>query len=220
MYKNQLVLIASRTAQVRRRWRQGLQREKYTIFEVAEHAELKQALVTLKPAVLLLDFSLLGLKGVKGVSAIYQLSPQSKILVFTDTLDDAEGLATLEAGAKGYCRKSINSNLLRRAVEVIQKGEIWIGRKLVALLLEELTALTERPRTRTVTQANGSFTSLTPRERDISHLIANGASNKEMALHLNITERTVKAHLTAIFRKVGVSDRLRLALLMAGHQPE
>src|SRR5881396_532934 len=75
-----------------RRWRQGLQREKYTIFEVAEHAELKQALVTLKPAVLLLDFSLLGLKGVKGVSAIYQLSPQGKILVFTDTLDDAEGL--------------------------------------------------------------------------------------------------------------------------------
>ena len=83
-----------------------------------------------------------------------------------------------------------------------------------APLLEELTALTERRHKEFPPNLDTRLDRLTPREREIAQLIGGGASNKEIAGRLNITEATVKAHLTAIFRKLGLSDRLGLALFV------
>ena len=95
----------------------------------------------------------------------------------------------------------------------MQKGEIWAGRTLVARLIEELGA---RVRTHPRTDSSARVGGLTTREREIAGLVSGGASNKEIAARLGVTERTVKAHLTAIFRKIGVTDRLRLALYLNG----
>jgi DNA-binding NarL/FixJ family response regulator len=105
-------------------------------------------------------------------------------------------------------------------VETVQKGEIWVRRDLVPHLLEELTNRTNRRAKAAPAPPNRRLARLTPREREIVYLVGGGHSNKEIANELNVGERTVKAHMTAIFRKVGVSDRLRLALFVAEHLRE
>ena len=132
----------------------------------------------------------------------------------TSTSNDREGLAALKAGARGYCNLDMDPQLLKKAVSVVVKGEIWVARNVFAPLLEELTSLTERRHKEFPPNLDTRLDRLTPREREIAQLVGGGASNKEIAGRLNITEATVKAHLTAIFRKLGLSDRLGLALFV------
>ena len=208
-----MVLIASPIAGVRAQWSQGLQ-EKFPVYEAAERSLLDKGMANLKPAILLLDLALPGLGGVEGVPAVQRVSPLTSIILMTSTPNDREGLAALKVGARGYCSHGMDPALLRKAVMVVVKGEIWVARNVFAPLLEELTALTERRHKEFPPNLDTRLDRLTPREREIAQLIGGGASNKEIAGRLNITEATVKAHLTAIFRKLGLSDRLGLALFV------
>lgn len=208
-----VVLIASPIAGVRSQWSEALE-ERFPLYEVAERASLERSMASLKPAILLLDLALPGLGGVEGTPAIQRLSPITSIILMTSTSNDREGLAALKAGARGYCSLDMDPQLLKKAVTVVVKGEIWVARNVFAPLLEELTALTERRHKEFPPNLDTRLDRLTPREREIAQLIGGGASNKEIAGRLNITEATVKAHLTAIFRKLGLSDRLGLALFV------
>ena len=125
----------------------------------------------------------------------------------------------LEAGAKGYCSMEMDPVLLTKAVKMVQKGEVWVGRKVISHLLDTLVSLTEQQRNRSLPKADPSLDVLTPREKEIVQQIGGGSSNKEIAHQLHVSEKTVKAHLTSIFRKLGVSDRLHLALYVNGHRP-
>jgi two-component system, NarL family, nitrate/nitrite response regulator NarL len=208
-----VVLIASPIAGVRGLWAAGLQ-DRFPLYEVAERAALERSMANLKPSVLLLDLALPGLGGVEGVPAIQRLSPLTSIMLLTSTPNDREGLAALKGGARGYTSSEMDPTLLKKAVGVVLKGEIWVARNVYAPLLEELTSLTERRHKEFPPNLDTRLDRLTPREREIAQLIGGGASNKEIAGRLNITEATVKAHLTAIFRKLGLSDRLGLALFV------
>lgn len=208
-----LVLVASPIAGVRGQWTEALQ-DKFPVYEVAERSSLERSTANMKPAILLLDLALPGLGGVEGVAAIQRLSPLTSVFLLTSTPNDREGLAALKAGARGYCGMELDAMLLRKAVTVVLKGEIWVARNVYAPLLEELTSLTERRHKEFPPNLDTRLDRLTPREREIAQLIGGGASNKEIANRLNITEATVKAHLTAIFRKLGLSDRLGLALFV------
>lgn len=186
------------------------------VHEVAEQAMLERTMADLKPAILLLDLALPRLGRVAGVPTVQQLSPETKIVLLTDAPDEREGISALKAGARGYCNKNIDSpGLIVKAVETVQNGEIWVGRKVVSHLLEELAARTKRGQKGSPPKWESRLDSLTPREREVAHLIGDGATNKEIASRLNVTQRTVKAHLTAVFRKLGISNRLQLALLLA-----
>jgi two-component system, NarL family, nitrate/nitrite response regulator NarL len=208
-----VVLIASPIAGVRGQWAQGLH-EKFPLYEVAERSALERSMANLKPAVLLLDLALPGLGGVEGVPAIQRLSPLTSVMLMTSTPNDREGLSALKSGARGYTSSDMEPMLLRKAVSVVLTCEIWVARNVYAPLLEELTSLTERRHKEFPPNLDTRLDRLTPREREIAQLIGGGASNKEIAGRLNITEATVKAHLTAIFRKLGLSDRLGLALFV------
>lgn len=208
-----VVLVASPFAGVRGQWAQGLQ-ERFPLYEVAERSALERSMANLKPSVLLLDLALPGLGGVEGVPAIQRLSPLTSIMLLTSTPNDREGLNALKSGARGYCSSETEPALLKKAVTVVLKGEIWVARNVYAPLLEELTSLTERRHKEFPPNLDTRLDRLTPREREIAQLIGGGASNKEIAGRLNITEATVKAHLTAIFRKLGLADRLGLALFV------
>lgn len=208
-----VVLIASPIAGVRSQWSDGLE-DRFPLYEVAERASLERSMTSLKPAILLLDLALPGLGGVEGTPSIQRLSPLTSIILMTSTSNDREGLAALKAGARGYCSLDMDPQLLKKAVSVVIKGEIWVARNVFAPLLEELTSLTERRHKEFPPNLDTRLDRLTPREREIAQLIGGGASNKEIAGRLNITEATVKAHLTAIFRKLGLSDRLGLALFV------
>jgi two-component system nitrate/nitrite response regulator NarL len=210
-----LVLIASGVAGLRKRWRQAIHGP-FTVHEVAERPSLERSLTNRRPVALLLDLHLPDLDGVGGVAALQRLRPPTKIIVLTSRPDEKEGIAALKAGARGYCDREIAPILLAKALDVVQKGEIWVGRKLIPHLLEELTALTEQQQD-SPAELDNRFDRITPREREIVQLLSAGASNKEIAKRLTVTERTVKAHLTAVFRKLGISGRLQLALFVLEH---
>jgi two-component system nitrate/nitrite response regulator NarL len=214
-----MILIASPSSVVRARWRQGLHSSAGAVHEVAERAALEQSLGTLRPAVLLLDLNLPGFEGAADLAALQARSPASKLIAMASEPNEEEGLAMLLGGARGYCHKGLDGSLLRKAVDVVQKGEIWAGRTLTAQLLEELTARIEAQQRTVSSRTAARLERLTRREREIALLVGGGASNKEIGSKLGVTERTVKAHLTSIFRKVGVSDRLRLALFVNDHDP-
>ena len=211
-----LVVLASPSAEIRRRWSQALKGMAVTQ-EVADRPELDHSLVTRKPALVLLDLSLFPLDGVEPVPAIQRFSPRTKIVLLTKKPDDGEGVSALKVGARGYCEIETPPFLLKRANQMVLKGEIWVSRKLIHHLLEKLKAATDH-QLKAAAKSNRRLGRLTTRQRETARLVGGGASNKEIAARLDITEKTVKAHLTAIFRKLGLWDRLRLALYVAEHE--
>ena len=211
-----LVVIASAVAGLRERCRQALSNG-YSLHEGADRGDLERGIVGRRPAAVLLDITLPGLGGASGIASIQKLRAAARIIVLTEAPDEREGIAILKAGARGYCHRDIDIALLEKATHVVLKGEIWVGRKLIPHLLEELTVLTEQRRRDAPGRSDERLERVTPRERQIVDLLSAGASNKEIAKRLNVTERTVKAHLTAIFRKLGLSGRLQLALFALEH---
>ena len=209
------LLIASAFTESRRRWVSRLQ-ETFAVCEVAERRALEQVTANLRPDILVLDLALPQLGGIRGLASIKRLSPPTKILALTETFAENEGIAALKAGAKGYCPRAIDPAHLKKAVNAIRNGEIWVQRKLIAGLVSELMFLAESSGRDGDMAANADLEveRLTDRQRVVADLLSRGACNKEIAARLNIAERTVKAHLTEAYRCFGVSDRLQLALLL------
>lgn len=193
--------------------------ETFNLYEVAEGAELARGMADLNPAIVFLDLSLTGLDGVRDIAALHRLNPAAKIIVFSGASDEREAVSALTARASGYCDKGIDPVLLRKAVETVQKGEIWVCRCITRALVDGLVSCTGGRQPDSPARLDSPLDRLTPRERQIACLIGGGASNKEIASQLNITERAVKAHVTNTFRKLEVSDRLRLALLVNRLRP-
>ena len=142
------VLIATEDALLSRKWSLELQ-DDCTVFSVAGRTELARGMATHRPSILLLDRNLPGLSRVESLPAIQRLNRATKILLFSKTPTANEGLAAIKAGARGYFPKNSPSHPLRKAVDMVQGGELWIGRNLVAHLLDELALLRfQRPETR------------------------------------------------------------------------
>lgn len=205
------VLIAIPDTLARRRWRQGLA-PRFRVQEVASRSALEHDVSRSRPDVLALDVKLLP---VDGVAAVQRWCPSTRIVLLVDSLDEREAVAALKAGARGYCQRDGTGPLMRSAVRAAERNEIWSECPLIRHLLQELSLAEHRRQG--LAPGNGAREALTSRERQIAAHIARGARNKEIAGLLHIAEATVKAHLTSIFRKLAVSDRLSLGLLLAEH---
>lgn len=126
---------------------------------------------------------------------------------------DAEGLAAMQAGCVGYCHAYAAAGSLRQVLAVVAAGGLWVGESLLGRLLSGVGAalavagVAERP---------DVLAALSEREREVALAAARGLNNKTIARDLAITERTVKAHLSAVFSKLGIDDRLQLALKVNG----
>jgi DNA-binding NarL/FixJ family response regulator len=164
--------------------------------EAADGAEAVQLAGTLSPDVVLMDLRMPGLDGIQAIRQIKARYPAVEVVILTTYDDDAYIVRGLRAGARGYLLKDTSRKALFEAVRAAARGESLLPsavvEKVVAHLAEPRPAGTER---------------LSGREREVLALLAQGAANKEIARHLNITERTVKAHVTSIFTKLGVSSR-------------
>lgn len=136
------------------------------------------------------------------------------ILVASLKPDDEQGRTYLAAGAKGYIHAYMPPEALDTALKVVAGGGIWMGASLLARLLRQLDhAVPPVPEVKDKhTWAEG----LTPREKEVAERAARGMANQAIAQDLGITERTVRAHISAVFEKLGVPDRLMLALLVHG----
>jgi two-component system nitrate/nitrite response regulator NarL len=144
------------------------------------------------------------------VAAVISRFAGCRVVVLSNIPSDDEAMAALGAGAQGYCNAYAAPEVLREVAEVARRGGLWVGETLLSRLLSGLSQrfLADRP----AEVANGPLTRLSAREREIARRVAHGESNKEIARGLKIAERTVKAHLTVVFEKLGVRDRLQLAL--------
>ncbi len=135
--------------------------------------------------------------------------PRCALVLLSLQPDPREGLTALGLGARGYCHALAAPPLLREVGEVLRHGGLWVGAELLARLVRSLRA---RPGTAAEADDGGLEARLSEREAEVARLVAAGWTNKEVARELDITERTVKAHLSAVFDKLAVRDRLQLVL--------
>jgi DNA-binding NarL/FixJ family response regulator len=186
----------------------------YSVEEVWDMRALLEAMSLRKPSVLLLSIDFPGLGGAPGVAAIHRLSTTTRIVVLSGQANPQEELEVLRAGARGYCGP-LETEMIMKMIDRVQHGEVWAGRKTIGALLDEFDSALTEPDTQLTISAK-ELELLTFREREILRLLGEGASNKEIANTLNVSVATIKAHFTKIFRKLGHSDRVRLALFAAG----
>jgi DNA-binding NarL/FixJ family response regulator len=210
------ILLASPTAEFCHRWKQALRESPYEIYEALKRPVLEGYLRKEQPSLLFLDLEILTRSNVIGIARLGELSPHTKIIAVTPCLSEAEGVAALRVGARGYCHQDIDNVLLRKAAESVLQGEVWASHRIVSSLFEEFQSIFCRLQKISRKFTTISLNSLTSREYQVTCLLKQGATNREIAQELRVAERTVKAHMTAIFRKLGVSDRVRLALFMNG----
>ena len=166
-----------------------------------------------KPDFLLLDYVFFGRGLQKEILDITVSIPRIKIIIFSPEINDSEEWALFKSGVSSCCHYDIKSEQLVYAIKAIQKGELWIRRSLTSFMLQELVEVTLE-KDRIENAIHDLLTNLTKREYEIAMLVGRGESNKRIANRLDITERTVKAHLTEIFRKLQITDRIKLALMM------
>jgi DNA-binding NarL/FixJ family response regulator len=137
-----------------------------------------------------------------------------KVIATSSNPKDDQGIAALDAGCVGYCHAFSDAGTLQQIRQVVLAGNFWIGPALMQRLIRSANQATQ------MVQSPPSDWSiaLTQREKQVATLAAKGASNLDIAATCGISERTVKAHLSAAFEKLGVADRLQLTLKVHGIQ--
>lgn len=146
------------------------------------------------------------------VGPIRRRAGDRPLIILADEPGEDDALAALGAGASGYCNSHAAPEVLRQVATVVENGGLWVGQRLMQRLLAGTARLVPPP----ASEGAAWAITLTEREREVAVAVAGGASNKEIARQLDITERTVKAHVGAILDKLGARDRLQLSLIVNG----
>ncbi len=152
-----------------------------------------------RPDVVLMDLEMPVLDGIEATSAIKAELPETAVVILTSFSDRDRIVRALDAGAAGYVLKDAEPNELSRAIAAAARGEAPLDPKAASALLSA----------RRVPQASGQ---LSPRERQVLAMVRAGLPNKLIARRLEISEKTVKTHLTSIYKQIGVTDRTQAAL--------
>ncbi|NLE76612.1 MAG: response regulator transcription factor [Chloroflexi bacterium] len=158
------------------------------------------------PDVILMDVHMPRCDGLAATAAIRGIMPQVQIVMLTISDDEEDLFTAIKNGADGYLLKDLEPEQLFRQLEGLQRGEAPISGVLAAKILAEL----KRPAPATVEQEEPG--ALTEREGEVLRWVAEGASNKEIAGHLSITENTVKIHLRNILEKLHLENRIQAAV--------
>jgi DNA-binding NarL/FixJ family response regulator len=160
----------------------------------------------LRPDIVLMDLSMPDLDGVEATRKILAIDPAATVIVLTSLTEDRRILDALQAGATGYLLKDAGPDELISAVHAAAAGNSPLDPRVARVLLASQRGL--QP-----------VRDLSPREESVLRLVADGLPNKLIARELGISERTVKAHLTNVFQRLGVSDRTQAALWAREHLP-
>ena len=176
--------------------------------EASDPAEAVRSTHELKPDVLLVALST---HDWSGLDVLSQLTGSTvRTILLTPEIDTADAVKVLHVGARGVILKDSPMHLLFKSIRCVFRGEIWLGRDAMLDVVQALSALNQQ-------RAEAPSSCLTAREKDVLTLVVSGNTNKDTAQKLSISEDTVKHHLTSIFDKTGVSNRLELALFAIHH---
>ncbi len=224
------ILLATRDKELEERCRRAASAD-YSI-EIANSAQALHArMAKTKPEVAIIDGALLTAPIENEVAHIVTQVGAGRVIVLTEQFNEDEEVALLRSGVKGCCRRGVDPESLRQVLSVTQSG-VWVTRSLLPRLVTELRRYAQQASSSAVANntlpalevkaavtaksadAHSPLSTLTRRELDIVKLIADGATNKEVGIELDISERTVKGHLSNIFLKLGIPDRMKLMLFL------
>jgi len=163
---------------------------------------------SVQPDLLLLDLSMPRMSGLEALRALGPGPGPMRTILLAGTIERTQLLTALHLGVRGLVLKDVTTELLFEAIVCVMAGRYWLGQTLVSDLVE-----TVRPLIEPASVARTPLDALTPREREVLGMVAAGCSNKEIARQCAISEQTIKHHLTRMFDKVGVSNRLELAMV-------
>jgi len=158
-----------------------------------------------RPDIMVIDISMPG-GGHAAMAAIRDRLPDQKIVVLTVSESDEDLTTALNSGAQGYVLKGVGAKTLIEILDMVSRGESYVPPQLAARMLARLKEASAR--------GPGPLSQLSAREREILGFVANGLSNKEIAIRLDLQEKTVKHHMTRILSKLRVRNRTEAALVM------
>jgi len=185
------------------------------IGEAGDGREVIELVTHLDPDVLLLDLRMPNLDGLSALQTLQQTNRRTKIIVLTASENKNEFVQAMKLGCSGIVLKQTAPDLIVKSIRKVHAGEIWLDSHTTAAVMRQFAAPGSEGSAPSSTTASGKQRERSPlstREREIVTLVAQGYKNKEMAEKMFISEQTVKNHLHNIFDKLGVSDRLELAL--------
>ena len=164
--------------------------------EAVDGAEAVRLASQLQPDVVLMDLRMPGMDGLMAIERLRETHPQVAVVILTTYNEDDLMVRGLKAGARGYLLKDTGRETLFHAIRAAARGEMLLNPEIVAKVLAHAAA-----------PEPVADLELTDREREVLDAVAQGERSKEIAARLHITERTVKAHLTNIYNKLGVDSR-------------
>jgi two-component system, NarL family, nitrate/nitrite response regulator NarL len=204
------ILIYSENSSVRQKWFAAL-KDQWQVHQASTAKELFVLMKRLPTETLLVHL------GAVSTSGLQELCAQKggwKVFVLSDRPDDSEGLTCLQLGCVGYANTYIAPARLNGAIEAVGSGLVWVGTSLMQYLIKGLAAGEQDAKGPDVKPASAALANLSNREYEIAGLVTEGLQNNEIAARMDISERTVKAHLSSIYTKTQTKGRLSLALLM------
>jgi len=206
--KNIRVLIADDHPMFRFGLRKFLdvQRDMVVVGEANDGEEAVRMVASLRPNMLLLDLAMPRLPGLDTLRALGETEHPVRTILLTAAAEKAQMVEALQLGARGVVLKDSATEILLKAIRTVHEGQYWVGRESVADLVQYVRTMLE-PR-----DAAKNTYGLTPRELEILSAIVAGLNNRDIARKFSLSEDTVKHHLTHIFDKTGVSNRLELAV--------
>jgi NarL family two-component system response regulator YdfI len=168
--------------------------------EASDGAQAVRMAAELKPDVILMDLRMPGMDGLTAIKHIKEEQPQIAVIILTTYNEDELMFKGLKVGAHGYLLKDTKKDLLFDTIRAAARGETLLGPEIMARVLSQA----EQDSNSTGVPAG---IELTEREQEVLAAAAKGQTSKEIAYNLGITERTIKAHLTSIYNKLGVDSR-------------
>lgn len=181
--------------------------------EAGNRKEALQLATSVSPDLVLLDLDLGDENGLTFLSELREVAKNARILVLTGLKDSDAHRQAIRLGAMGVVLKEHAAGVLIKAIEKVHAGEVWVDRSTMGSLLQEMT----RPDSDELDPDKAKVASLTDRERQVITLIAEGLKNKQIAERLFLSETTITHHLSSIFAKLEVSDRLELVIYSFRH---
>jgi two-component system nitrate/nitrite response regulator NarL len=180
--------------------------------EAADGMEAIDKAVHLDPDIVLMDLRLPRVDGLTVLRSIQTRAPRTKVMIFAASDQKDEFVEAMKLGCSGVLLKDGPVGLIEKSLQKVQAGEIWLDSNTTAAVIRQFASPTDFPAPSSNGKPSRERAQLSQREREIIVLIAQGYKNKEIAEKMFITEQTVKNHLHNVFDKLGVSDRLELAL--------
>jgi two-component system nitrate/nitrite response regulator NarL len=177
--------------------------------EAVDGSEVAKLMSELKPAVLMLDLAMPRLTGIEVLRDLASAEDAVCVIILTAAIEKRQIVEALQLGARGILLKDAAVPLVTKCIQTVLTGDYWVDHEAVSSLVDYLKRLQKEAPERTSQKAPDFFT---PREHEIISAIVSGRANKEIAAKLSISEDTVKHHLSNIFDKAGVSNRLELAI--------